>query len=512
MAEQFYSILTSIGKAKIANASVFGTKLNLTTLALGDGNGKYYNPTESQEALVNEVWRGNVGAIATDSENSNWIVIETMIAGNVGGFFIREVGVFDDEGSLIAIGKYPETYKPIVSDGATKDLIIRMILEVDNASSVTLKIDPTTVIATKKDIEILDNKIKNIKIPVTKVNNKLGDVTLKAEDIKTNNDKTIEENLEEVTSQMAEITKQIESIEVTAEKATLDSDKFTSKNVKAGMEELFTFADNGKKNIATVIGSPLSNTDSFDSMKSKIQTMKNTFASNLTAKEQNSSGNESLNNLINKVGKISTKFNISDLVANNDLDYRLRQGGVIEGENFIEFRVEHDPEYASSYIKKRTCLKSNGTLLSNETIYAGYPLQLSMVFSKSTSFSNGCLTLTEGWKPRVLNFSGTVLYAGSTQCDWKVHHNGWYFKVNKDSNNYYALNIVNDGTIVKEIIRKDIFIGYDALYPYDFNNYLFVWETHTYILNTSTWKLTSVARNDNFVGLLVALNQFRVIK
>ncbi|WP_454053425.1 phage tail protein [Clostridium sp. Marseille-Q7071] len=205
MAEQFYSILTSIGKAKIANASVFGTKLNLTTLALGDGNGKYYNPTESQEALVNEVWRGNVGAIATDSENSNWIVIETMIAGNVGGFFIREVGVLDDEGSLIAIGKYPETYKPIVSDGATKDLIIRMILEVSNASSVTLKIDPTSVIATKKDIEILDNKIKNIKIPVTKVNNKLGDVTLKAEDIKANNDKTIEESLEEVTSLMADM-------------------------------------------------------------------------------------------------------------------------------------------------------------------------------------------------------------------------------------------------------------------------------------------------------------------
>ncbi|MBD8046743.1 phage tail protein [Clostridium faecium] len=305
MAEQFYSILTSIGKAKIANASVLGTKLNLITLAVGDGNGKYYNPTETQESLVNEVWRGNVGVIATDSENSNWIVIETMIAGNVGGFFIREVGVFDDEGNLIAIGKYPETYKPIVSDGATKDLTIRIILEVSNASNVTLKIDPTIIMATKKDIETLDNKIKNIKIPVTKVNNKLGDVTLKAEDIKANNDKTIEENLLEVTSQMADITKQVEGIEVTAEKTTLDSSKFVSKNVKAGMEELFTFADNGKKNISTVIGSPLTTSDTFDNMKSKIQTLKNTFASNLTAKEQSSSGSESLENLINKVKNIN---------------------------------------------------------------------------------------------------------------------------------------------------------------------------------------------------------------
>ncbi len=215
MAEQFYSILTSIGKAKIANANALGNKLNLTTLVLGDGNGKYYNPTENQEVLVNEVWKGNISSITIDSKNPNWIVIETIIAGNVGGFFIREVGISDDEGSLIAIGKYPETYKPVISDGSTKDLIIRMILEVSNSANVTLKIDPAIIMATKKDIEVLDNKIKNIKVPVTKVNNKLGDVTLKAEDIKANNDKTIEENLEEVTSQMIDITKQVESIEET---------------------------------------------------------------------------------------------------------------------------------------------------------------------------------------------------------------------------------------------------------------------------------------------------------
>ncbi|WP_461612305.1 phage tail protein [Clostridium sp. Marseille-QA1073] len=163
MAEQFYSILTSIGKAKIANANTFGNKLNLTTLVLGDGNGKYYNPTENQEAIVNEVWKGNVSSITTDSKNPNWIVIETIIAGNIGGFFIREVGIFDDEGSLIAIGKYPETYKPVISDGSTKDLIIRMILEVSNSANVTLKVDPAIIMATKKDVEVLENKIKDLK-------------------------------------------------------------------------------------------------------------------------------------------------------------------------------------------------------------------------------------------------------------------------------------------------------------------------------------------------------------
>ncbi len=316
MAEQFYSILTSIGKAKIANASVLGTKLNLTTLAVGDGNSKYYNPTENQEKLINEAWRGNVGAIATDSENSNWIVIETMIADNVGGFFIREVGVFDDEGNLIAIGKYPETYKPIVSDGATKDLTIRIILEVSNASNVTLKIDPTIIMATKKDIEILDNKIKNIKIPVTKVNNKLGDVILKAEDIKVNNDKTIEENLQEVTSQMAEMTKKIENIDLSANKIKLNKiSGMNATEVQTAIQELFQFADNGKKNISSVIGSPLTANDTFESMKSKIQTMKNTFASNLSGKGQNSSGNEILDNLIKKVSDISYMKVVSGIAS-----------------------------------------------------------------------------------------------------------------------------------------------------------------------------------------------------
>ena len=348
MSEQFYSILTSIGKAKIANANVLGTKLNLTTLALGDGNGEYYNPAESQEALVNEVWRGNVGAIATDSENLNWIVIETIIAGNVGGFFIREVGVFDDEGSLIAIGKYPETYKPILSDGATKDLIIRMILEVDNASSVTLKIDPTSVIATKKDIEMLDNKIKNIKIPVTKVNNKLGDVTLKAEDIKANNDKTIEENLQEVTLQMAEMTKEIENIDLSANKVKLN--KISGMNVtevQTAIQELFTFADNGKKNIATVIGSPLTSTDTFDSMKSKIQTMKNTFASNLTSKGQSSSSSESLNNLINKIPNISNMKVITGVASTSDIEDVTSIFGDTYRSNILQlnYNFGFDPKY-----------------------------------------------------------------------------------------------------------------------------------------------------------------------
>lgn len=164
MAENFYTILTSIGQAKIANSQVTGQKVNLAEIAAGDGNGSYYNPDQSQTALRKEVWRGNISAVQIDEENSNWIVIEGVIPSSAGGFFVREVGVFDEEGDLIAIGKYPETYKPVAAEGSAKDLYIRMIIEVTNASAVQLKIDPSVIIASReyvdKNLEQKANQVK----------------------------------------------------------------------------------------------------------------------------------------------------------------------------------------------------------------------------------------------------------------------------------------------------------------------------------------------------------------
>ena len=171
MAEQFYTILTKIGKAKIANASALGNKVDFTHFTLGDGNGDYYNPTESQTELRKEVWRGNIGQIVVDENNSNWIVLETVIPADIGGFTIREAGVFDSEGNLLAIGKYPETYKPVVADGSAKDLYIRMILEVTNTSVVNLKVDPSIILATKKDMDILSNIIAKNESDISKNQN-----------------------------------------------------------------------------------------------------------------------------------------------------------------------------------------------------------------------------------------------------------------------------------------------------------------------------------------------------
>lgn len=161
MAEQFYTILTAVGKAKIANAAALGKKVELTELALGDGGGSYYNPSEDQTELRNEVWRGAIGTVDVDGENPNWIIIQTVVPSQHGGFMIREAGVFDDEGDLIAVGKYPETYKPVAADGSIKDLVIRMILEVSNTASVVLKVDPTVILATQQQVNEAEARAKN---------------------------------------------------------------------------------------------------------------------------------------------------------------------------------------------------------------------------------------------------------------------------------------------------------------------------------------------------------------
>ncbi|RXI55552.1 hypothetical protein DP124_01395 [Clostridium tetani] len=190
--EQFYTLITDIGKAKIANATALQKKLELSKIVLGDSNGTYYEPTESQLYLKNKVWEGEINDKFIDKNNPNWIVVQTIIPSTIGGFTIREAGIIDADGDLVIVAKYPETYKPKIEDGSTKDITINLVLEVSNVENVTLKVDPTVILATKKDIEVLENKIENIKVPVTSVNSKTGAIELKAEDINCNDGKSVE--------------------------------------------------------------------------------------------------------------------------------------------------------------------------------------------------------------------------------------------------------------------------------------------------------------------------------
>lgn len=154
MSERFYTILTNIGKIKITKAHADKIPLELKEMGVGDGGGAYYNPSETMTTLKNETYRRDLNTLSQDSDNANYLIAEMVIPADTGGFYIREAGIFDTSGDMIAIGKIPETYKPTLDAGAGKDVYIRFIFEVSNAETVTLKINPSVVLATKEMAEI----------------------------------------------------------------------------------------------------------------------------------------------------------------------------------------------------------------------------------------------------------------------------------------------------------------------------------------------------------------------
>jgi len=149
----FYTILTDIGKAKFANATALGSVVSLSEIAVGDGGGVAAQPTTTDTALTNEVWRAALNNISIDSTNANWVVAEGYIPSTDGDFTVREVGLFDVDGDMIAVGNYPDTYKPTLTSGSAKDLYIKVIIEVSDAGVVELKIDPSVVLATRKFVQ-----------------------------------------------------------------------------------------------------------------------------------------------------------------------------------------------------------------------------------------------------------------------------------------------------------------------------------------------------------------------
>ncbi|ELJ1103631.1 phage tail protein [Salmonella enterica] len=138
MDNEFYTLLTDRGMAKIASALADKKQLHLQKMAVGDGGGQYYEPTASQTKLRHEVWRGEMNTLTVAPNNPNWLIAELVLPEDIGGWYVREVGVFDDEGELIAIGKFPESYKPLLPGGCGKQVCIRLIMEVSNTTAVTL--------------------------------------------------------------------------------------------------------------------------------------------------------------------------------------------------------------------------------------------------------------------------------------------------------------------------------------------------------------------------------------
>lgn len=145
----YYTLLTKIGQARIANAVALNQMVNLTYMAVGDGNGNPTTPNENQTTLVREKYRSTINQLTVDADNPNYLVAELIVPTNVGGWSIYEVGVFDDQNQLIAVANFPATYKPELVEGSGRDLIVRIIIQVSNTSVVTLKIDPAITLASQ---------------------------------------------------------------------------------------------------------------------------------------------------------------------------------------------------------------------------------------------------------------------------------------------------------------------------------------------------------------------------
>ncbi|EHM8868118.1 phage tail protein [Salmonella enterica] len=160
MATKYFALLTNIGAAKLAKATALGEQVEITQMAVGDGNGALPTPNPTQTALIHEQRRAQLNQLTIDPANTNQIIAEQVIPEDAGGWWIREIGLFDKDGDMVAIANCAETYKPQLQEGSGRVQVIRVILIVSSTEAVTLKIDPSVVLATRKYV---DNEIIEVK-------------------------------------------------------------------------------------------------------------------------------------------------------------------------------------------------------------------------------------------------------------------------------------------------------------------------------------------------------------
>ncbi|EAM9206450.1 phage tail protein, partial [Salmonella enterica] len=163
MSAKFYTLLTEIGAAKLASAAALGVPLKITHMAVGDGGGVLPTPSAQQTTLVAERRRAALNMLYIDPQNNSQIIAEQVIPETEGGWWIREVGLFDETGALIAVGNCPESYKPQLTEGSGRTQTVRMVLITSSTDNITMKIDPAVVLATRKYV---DDKALELKVYV----------------------------------------------------------------------------------------------------------------------------------------------------------------------------------------------------------------------------------------------------------------------------------------------------------------------------------------------------------
>lgn len=149
MSQTYFALLTAVGEAKLANAAALGTQLQISRMAVGDGNGNLPVPSRTQTALINERYRADLNELKVDPNNASQIIAELVIPETEGGYWLREMGLYDATGDLIAVSNCPPSYKPQMAEGSGRTQVLRMVLIVSSTAAVQLKIDPSVVLATR---------------------------------------------------------------------------------------------------------------------------------------------------------------------------------------------------------------------------------------------------------------------------------------------------------------------------------------------------------------------------
>lgn len=152
----YFAILTEVGEAKLANAIALGQTLKLKSLAVGDGNGNLPMPSRAQKALIHEVRRAGLNQLTIDPANTSQIIVEQVLPEDVGGWWIREIGIYDEAGDLCAVANCPPSYKPLMTEGSGRTQVVRVVLIVASTAAIELKIDPAVILATRKYVDERD--------------------------------------------------------------------------------------------------------------------------------------------------------------------------------------------------------------------------------------------------------------------------------------------------------------------------------------------------------------------
>ncbi|OEZ67843.1 hypothetical protein JAB2_20800 [Janthinobacterium sp. HH100] len=156
----YFAILTQVGEAKLANAIALGQTLKLKKMGVGDGNGTLPVPDRGQKALVREVHRADLNKLDKDPDNTSQIIAEQVLPENVGGWWMRELGIYDEAGDLCAVANCPPSYKPLMAEGSGRMQVVRIVLIVASTAAIELKIDPSIVLATRKYVDDQDITVR----------------------------------------------------------------------------------------------------------------------------------------------------------------------------------------------------------------------------------------------------------------------------------------------------------------------------------------------------------------